>query len=189
MFNLQQPQAGRLAFHNYVSVNGTFRWATSSGAARQPGQLDPSGNFGPWVASPSSLNKGHRALNTISRHIMLAQEPTVCGSALPASIWWCPSDASVVSLRYPGAVSASAGMTARPSNDLQQLRDQPGPVFIRGDKNFPLLNNNVRSSVTSATRRIAHPRSPFLRSPTGRVRFWPVTMPTARSPSRLTRFG
>lgn len=133
-----------LAFHNYVSVNDTFPMGDFFGSsAVNPGGLIRQ-NFGPWVAITQFVEQGaiYNALNT-NLDIMLAQNSTVCGSAL--SIIWCPSDASVVNLRYPGAAGDGWDDDAPIPMTYSSYATNLGPFFYypKGDKNFPLLNSNV----------------------------------------------
>src|SRR5262249_21389896 len=89
-----------LAMHNYMDVNGCLpigdqygRQANGS-LVRQP--------FGQFVGMTQFYEAGniYNTLNT-SLMIYIAQNSTTNGFAV--SILWCPSDAGVLNLRFPGS--------------------------------------------------------------------------------------
>jgi prepilin-type N-terminal cleavage/methylation domain-containing protein/prepilin-type processing-associated H-X9-DG protein len=90
-----------LAAHNYESANGSFPMGDSPGRDWQSGSLKRQ-NFGHFVALTAFYEQGS-VFNSLNSSIMLyeAQNSTVSGVGV--SMLWCPSDGSIVGLRYPGA--------------------------------------------------------------------------------------
>jgi len=91
-----------LAMHNYVDVNGSFPMGDSWGRSDEG---PPFGgirqNFGEFLAMTQFVEQGN-IWNTFnsSLQIFVYENSTVNGFAV--NTLWCPSDAGVIGLRYPG---------------------------------------------------------------------------------------
>lgn len=142
-----------LAVHNYVSVNETFPMGDFySRSALNPGNLIRQ-QFGPWVALSQFLEQGaaYNSLNT-SICIYVGQNATVNGIGL--SVLWCPSDAGVIGLRYPGKTGDGWDDDAPLPMTYSSYATNLGPLYYypRGDTNFAFLNNN-----TGVVYHVGHP--------------------------------
>lgn len=141
-----------LAFHNYVSVNETF----PMGDFYSRSALTPSKwirqQFGPWVALSQYLEQGaaYNALNS-SICIYVAQNSTVNG--IGVGLLWCPSDAGVVNLRYPGKDEGWDDGCPLPMT-FSSYATNLGPLYYypKGDSAFPYLNSN-----TGVVYHVGHP--------------------------------
>ncbi len=91
-----------LAAMNYESSNQTFPMGDSQGRDwKNPANLINQ-NFGHFVALTQFYEQG-AIFNALNCSVMVYEYPNSTISGIGLSILWCPSDAGIIGLRYPGA--------------------------------------------------------------------------------------
>jgi prepilin-type N-terminal cleavage/methylation domain-containing protein/prepilin-type processing-associated H-X9-DG protein len=91
-----------LAAMNYESANQTFPMGDFQGRDwTNPANLINQ-NFGHFVPLTQFYEQG-AIFNALNTSVMIYQYPNSTISGIGLSILWCPSDAGVIGLRYPGA--------------------------------------------------------------------------------------
>jgi prepilin-type N-terminal cleavage/methylation domain-containing protein/prepilin-type processing-associated H-X9-DG protein len=88
-----------LAAMNYESANQTFPMGDSQGRNTDGTLINQ--NFGHFVALTQFYEQG-AIFNALNTSLMIYLYPNSTISGIGLSILWCPSDAGVVGLRYPG---------------------------------------------------------------------------------------
>ena len=137
-----------LAVHNYMDANNCLPMADFKQRANIPAGGPTKlirENFGPWVALTQYFEQG-AIFNTINLNLdmYLTENATSCG--IGVNILWCPSDGSVVNLRYPGSAADQDGWddSAIPMTfSSYAINLGPYYYYAKDDTNFPLIGNNV----------------------------------------------
>jgi len=90
-----------LAMHNYLDVNGSFPMGDSYALTDDSPPSWVRQNFGPFLAMTQFYEQGN-IFNNLNTSVMIYvwENSTVSGFAV--NMLWCPSDAGVAGLRYPG---------------------------------------------------------------------------------------
>ncbi|WP_422923581.1 DUF1559 domain-containing protein [Singulisphaera sp. PoT] len=131
-----------LAMHNYMDSNNCLPMGDFFGRdVTNPSSLIRQ-NFGPWMAITQYYEAG-TIFNALNTSVMIYQGPNATVNGIGMSILWCPSDGSVVGLRYPGA-SGDGWDNAPIPMTFSSYATNLGPLFYypKGDMNFPLLGQN-----------------------------------------------
>jgi prepilin-type N-terminal cleavage/methylation domain-containing protein/prepilin-type processing-associated H-X9-DG protein len=141
-----------LAFHNYVSVNETLPMGDFYGRSSKDLSLIRQ-NYGPWVAITQYVEQGV-IYNTLNTSICIYEGPNATVNGFGLSLLWCPSDAGVVNLRYPGKTGDGWDDDAPIPMTYSSYATNLGPLyyFPRNDAAFPFLGNN-----TGAVYHVGHP--------------------------------
>jgi len=126
-----------LAMHNYIDVNGSFPNGDSWSMTDDSPPKFVRQNFGPFLAMTQFYEQGNifNTLNT-SVQVYVWENSTVNGFAV--NMLWCPSDAGVVGLRYPGTPGDGWGPNGSPAIPMTYTSygNNLGPLYYHAAKTY-----------------------------------------------------